>query len=383
MSDRLRALLLAMVLGGCGGDSSTSVVVAVDNSIDGEEGDPNLIVVIRHDDDDDDDVAPAPHRGLQGAVEAASPERQDSRNAVEPDLAYVAFDAGDRPRSVALAGAGGETFAELGLEGEAGVTGLAWSRDRRTVYLGDPEGLRVWRGGAGAAWLVAVPGAIPLDAGPLLEASIDGGILGFEVVLASAPAGGDGAADLFAIFVDASGAVLGVQNLTGTPESAEIDAAWLADGSRIALLERSGRDAIAVREISIEVERTGMPRASLAATGTTLWAAGSGTLADLSAARSGDLLALAAWTGADWDVLCVEPSGVVVNLGSSALDELSPSWSPDGRSLALEQRCTGDACAARPILVWGLGSQDDPARCPQVHSAREIGGPGAWPAWRP
>jgi len=372
-----------MLLAGCSGDSSTSVLVVVDNSIDGEPGDPNLVVVIRHEDPDDGGAAPEAHAGLQGAVGAGTPERQDAHEVAEPDLAYVALDAEDRPRSVALAGAGGEALAELGLADEAVVTALCWSRDGRTLYLGDPEGVRVWRGGGEADWLVDLPGVSSLDAGPLLEATVEGGALRFEVVLASASSGGDGGGDLFAIFVDASGAVLGVQNLTGTPERAELDAAWLADGSRIALLERSGHDAIAVREISIEVERTGVPRASLSATGSTLWAVRSGTLADLSAARSGDLLALAAWTGSEWDVLCVDPRGAVVNLGSSALDELSPSWSPDGRSLAVEQRCAGDGCAARPVLILDLVQHEDLARCPEVRGTREIGRPGSWPAWRP
>jgi hypothetical protein len=114
-----------------------------------------------------------------------------------------------------------------------------------------------------------------------------------------------------------------------------------------------------------------------------LRAAQAGTLRDLSAARSSDLLTLSEWTGRDWDVVCVDLVGGAAKLGSAAIDESAPSWSSDGRFLAVERRCAADACGVLPLSLWELDPLRESDACPRVVRAHLLGEPGALPAWRP
>lgn len=387
----MAACWIVVVLGGCGSDTSTHVVVKVDNSVD--DTDPNLVIIIR-DEDDDETPAPSPVADsgaatgarLEGSV--ATARGAPASSAALPELAYVRIDAQGRAGGIALVSSRGEALTEIGSALPGGISGLSWSGDAESLRVAAADGVHFsWRQSEDmSSWselesLVALPGVAAVESGPVFESGAGVGESSFEVMLASAPDAAGGPEDLFAIFLDSAGEVLGVQNLTRTPEHRELDAAWLSDGVRVALLERSDRDAIVLLEVSVEID-AGTPRAALER-GAVLWSADPGALADLSAARTLELLAVSAWTGRDWDVLCIGLQGDAVAFGDAGVDERAPSWSRDDRRLAVEQRCTSDACGPLPVQIWELAPHPDPARCPEPIGSHAIADPGSHPAWRP
>jgi len=368
--------LLCFALAACSDSSSTHVFIKVDNSIDGEDRDPNLIVAVVVRDDDEAQPAPAPTSSSLAAAMRSTGVETAAAPQEEADLAYVALtDAG----SSAAINAGSSHWLIPGDLGEP--AGLTWSFDGTQLFVVGRDGLYS-TSGAELRSLIRLAGAAAADGGPALEVEIDGAPMTLEVIAVIARISG-GLEDVFAIYVDSAGRPLGLENLTQTPEVGEIDAAWLHDGTRLAVLERAERDAIVVRNVSFGAGGPLPVHAELESGGSPRWEAPAGTLRDLSAARTRDLLAFSAWTGQDWDVLCVDARGNAANLGSPTLDESAPSWSRDDRLLAVEQRCALDACGPLPILIWQLESLGGSAGCPRVSSSRSLTHAGSLPVWRP
>jgi hypothetical protein len=364
-------LLCCLAPVACSDSSSTRVVVKVDNSIDDSDDDPNLVIGVLVRDDDDEVPVPAPAAArLQGAVrsDAVADVREDG-------LAYLALSDDGSPRGVIS-----ESKQWIGSEAVGEPAELSWSFDGSTLFAAGGDQLRTVTA-SGVRSLIPLEGASAVDGGPALEMGI-GGEATVEV-LAAIGRGPDGFEDVFAIYVDSTGRALGLENLTQTPEIREIDAAWLHDGARLAVLERSDRDAISVRNVVFSQGRELPAHAELQPERSPIWEADAGTLRDVSAARTRDLLAISAWTGRDWDVLCVDARGNSVNLGTRGRDEIAPSWSRDDRLLAVEQPCSDAGCGPLPIALWELGHAIGSTRCPVVSNAKALAGAGALPAWQP
>ena len=368
MSPSPRALLLlcglCAVLGACSGSSSTHVAVVVDNSIDDpKNSNPNLIVAWSV---NNGGSQPAPTPLLQAAVreEAAA---VDTPARAEPDLAYLALGVDGS----ALGVAGAKSSAPL----EA--SDLAWSADGARLFLADGRGVETLRS-ARPEPLIALDRVSAIDTGPVLEV----GTGTFEVIAAIAPAGPGEAEDVFAIWLDAQGRAVGVENLTDTPGRRELDAAWSPDGAQLAVLERAEHDAIVLRSVRFAAGSALPVHAELEGVRRVLWQAEVGGLRDVSAAHTRDLLAVSAWTGRDWDVVCLDAAGNASNLGDPGVDDIAPSWSNDDLRLALEQRCTAPSCAPLPIRIDELEYPDGADACPRVSDASASAQPGAAPAWR-
>ncbi|HXZ86121.1 MAG TPA: hypothetical protein VEI82_11585 [Myxococcota bacterium] len=374
-----RALLLllavAAVLGACSGSSSTHVVVAVNNSVDGQKPDPNLIVAVSVKDDPPPTSSTPALSGarLEAAVQGPAPGTPPE------ELAYLSLAADGSARGIAVAGLDGsaEPTPPLTLADPADLT---WSFAGTRLFAVGSDGLY---SSAQAAPLIGLAGAAALDGGPALE--LDSGTT-LEVI-AAIGRGEGGLEDLFAVYVDSTGRALGLENLTRTPRVRELDAAWLPDGRRLAVLTRAERDTLRVRAIDFGAPTdaaAALPvHAELAPDGLLLREAEPGSLRDVGAARTRDLLAVSEWTGSDWDVLCLDAHGNAVDLGRAGVDEIAPSWSGDDRRLALEQRCAAQGCGAPSIRILELEYAEGAQRCPRVASARSLLAAGALPAWRP
>jgi hypothetical protein len=387
-------LLLACCasLAGCGGDSSTHVVVKVDNSIDDKDSDPNLVVVVRVDDQDDarsSGQAGAQTGLLQGSVREDPSVPLPGAAGSEPVLAYVALDAEGRPAGLALADPGGATVASIASSALTARSDIAWSPGGERLVFSGTGGLYLTRRGT-AGWtpptrLPAPPGASAVDWGPTLEIEQDGQVRRLDVLIAVAPAPPTQAEDVFALYLDERGALAGEQNLTGSPALRELDASWAHGGTQLAVLERGDADAIVLRDVSFRGRRAPerVVEAALDSTGRTLWRASAGEIRDVRADHTGGRLAISAWNGRDWDALCVDARGGTRNLGRSGIDETAPSWSADDTQLAVEQRCSASGCGALPALVLALDGPSGAPGCPGIASLRELSAPGAGPAWLP
>jgi hypothetical protein len=370
---------LCLALGGCGSDSSTTVRVKVDNSIDDPDGDPNLIVdVIVIDDDDLSSAAISSGARLEGAVQGAETEPADPAPPAA-ELAYLALAADGNPRGIAVVDGTGEPVDWIESDSLDELSESTWSPDGARLVFADGDALHVAEIASGTTRrLVALPGASAVDWGPSLELESDGALETLEVIAAIGTDGAAGLEDVFAIYVDARGDVVGLENLTRTPDRRELDAAWLHDGARLALLERQDElDALVVREVVF-----GPRSAALASAESVLREAAAGTLGDVSAAHTSDQLAVSAWSGRSWDVLCVDARGNAARLGSAAIDESAPAWSHDDRLLAVERRSAASG-GALPLVVWELGRPRAGGACPGIAGARQLGAAGALPAWRP
>jgi hypothetical protein len=353
------------------------VAIKVDNSIDGPDQDPNLIVRVVVIDEDDADPAPAPsslQAALRGQPAASGPEPLPMPQVTDLACLWLAEDGS--PRGIA---SGSSHWPEAGSLRDA--SDLTWSFDGTRLLAVGRDRIHVATE-SGVMPLVSLAGASAADGGPALELEIDSEPAVLEVI-AAIGRGAGGLEDVFAIYVDAGGRALGLENLTRSADVREIDAAWLHDGSGLALLERSERDVVAVRPVVFGAGRELPVHAALGPAGRVVWQAEAGSLRDVSAATTRELLAVSAWTGRDWDVLCVDGRGEAVNLGAEGVDESAPSWSRGDRRLAVERRCADDRCGPLPIAIWELEHPPGTERCPRVAGARPLESAGARPAWRP
>jgi hypothetical protein len=360
---------LCLSLAACSDSSSTHVAIVVDNSIDDPDDRSGLIVAVVVRDDDESGPAPAPtSSALQGAVGAELPA-----SARGGELAYLELSGDGRALGVT---AGSSHW--LGEDAAVEIAELTWSFDGASLLAVGRDRLLSARGSR-TRTLLALEGASAADGGPALELDGEPAV----EVIAAIGSGSGGLEDVFAIYLDAAGEALGAENLTRTPGVREIDAAWLHDGTRLAVLERTERDALAVRSVRFSTGDELPAHAELEPGRRLLWQADAGTLRGVSAARTRELLAVTAWTGRDWDVLCIDDRGEGVNLGAPDRDESSASWSRGDRWLAVEQRCATPACAPLPVALWRLDYPAGPARCPRVASSSPRERAGALPAWRP
>jgi hypothetical protein len=359
------------------------VRVEVDNSIDGRDDDPNLIVdviVI----DDDSELAASQRAALSGAVRSDEAEAPSARG----ELAHLALDPDGAPLGIAVVGAGGEAIGWIESDAIDESSAPSWSPDgERLVFVGR-HALHLAEPASGAVRLLcALPGASAADWGPALEMEAEGAARTLDVIAAIGTDGAGGLEDVFAIYVGPRGELAGLENLTRTPELRELDVAWLHDGRRLAVLERSERDALVLRDVRFAAGSAAgslaRVHAELDAGGLVLRDAEAGTLRDVSAARSSDLVTLSEWTGRDWDVVCIDRGGGAAQLGSGAIDESAPGWSSDDRFLAVERRCASDPCGVLPVAIWELDRSGGSAVCPRVAGARVLRAAGALPAWRP
>jgi hypothetical protein len=185
---------MLLALAACHSDSSSSVRIQVNNSIDDEN--PNLIVdiVVRDDDDEDTGAAAAAQpaiieAGTVGPVIEAT-DKGSLRAPQSAALAYLSLAAHGRPRGIAIADPAGQTVAWIASEAIDALSEPSWSLDgERLIFVG-ADGVHASERSPGAvhAWtepvqIAALPDASASDGGPLLERQVDGELAVFGAQL--------------------------------------------------------------------------------------------------------------------------------------------------------------------------------------------------------